>query len=107
VISSPISVLQRFINEIAPRAGAEEVDDPVRHPAFYLEDEHIKLQAENTVFRIHPIFFTLESAEGRDLVEQASQSEDRLAKLHDVGMKDLERFCEVLYYRSVFNGSSQ
>jgi hypothetical protein len=80
---------------------AKVVEGPVHHRAFYLEDEHIKLQAGNTVFRIHSFFFTRESDEARAVVQQALSTEDRILQLDDVSSEDVERFCEVLYCKCV------
>jgi hypothetical protein len=86
---------------------AKAVEGPVHHRAFYLEDEHIKLQAGNIVFRIHSFFFTRESDEARAVVQQALSTDDRILQLDDVSPEDVERFCEVLYCRRVPSHSTK
>jgi CO dehydrogenase/acetyl-CoA synthase beta subunit len=94
-------VSERDFDESVPDSEVKGSGGPVHHRAFYLEDEHFKLQAGSTIFRIHSFFFTRESDEARALVEQAGNSEDRPVKVKDVTAEDVERFCEVLYCRSV------
>jgi hypothetical protein len=74
---------------------------PVHHSTYYFEDEHIKLQAEDTLFRVHAYLFERESDKGKNLVEYARVAEDRLVVIEDATVKDIERLCEVLYCRSV------
>jgi hypothetical protein len=40
-----------------------------RHEAYFIEDEHIQLEAGGAVFRIHSHFFIRESDEARVVVE--------------------------------------
>jgi hypothetical protein len=73
----------------------------VHHSTYYLEDEHIKLQAEDTLFRVHAYLFERESNKGRAFVERARVAEVSLVVIEDATAKDMERFCDVLYCRSV------
>jgi hypothetical protein len=84
-------------------ASGDQCEPLIHHAAYYLKDEHIKLQAENTIFRIHSYFFIRESDKARALVEQALTAEERLVKLYGVAVKDLESFCEVLYCSCSFS----
>jgi hypothetical protein len=74
---------------------------PVHHNTYYFEDEHIKLQAEDTLFHVHAYLFEREWDKCKTLVEHARVAEDRLVMIEDATVKDIERFCEVLYCRSV------
>jgi hypothetical protein len=74
--------------------SVETVCSRRRHKAYFLEDEHIQLEAGDAVFRIHSHFFLRESHEARALVEQAKGT---TLALDDVTADDLERFCDVLY----------
>jgi UDP-N-acetylmuramate-alanine ligase len=76
-------------------------NDPTDHKDFYLEDEHIKLQAGRTMYRVHAYFFSRESEEARALVKRSWLSEDRLVVLDDVASADLECFFKVMYCRCV------
>jgi hypothetical protein len=76
-------------------------NEPSHHRDFYLEDEHIMLQAGSTVFRVHAYFFSRESEEARALVKRSWVSPNRLVVLEDVAPYDLECFFKVLYCRYV------
>jgi hypothetical protein len=56
-----------------------------RHKAYFLEDEHIQLEAGDAVFRIHSHFFLRESDEARALVEQAKGTTLALASAKKIG----------------------
>jgi hypothetical protein len=111
--ASPTSSMSEFINAGTDAVGdtkavvvTEAADDteavgnaetkpsPRRHKEYFLEDEHIQLEAGDTIFRIHSHFFLRESDEARALVEQAKGT---TLALDDATAHDLERFCDVLY----------
>jgi hypothetical protein len=83
--------------------AAEEVraSGAAHHDEFYLEDEHVKLQAGDVVYRVHTHFFMKESDEARALVKRAAMAADRLLVLDNVTSEDLEAFLKVLYCRYV------
>jgi hypothetical protein len=95
--TSNVSFMSDITNTADPASvGARE---PKQHKDFYFEDEHIKLQADDTVYRVHSYFFTRESEEARALVKRSWVSADRLVVLDDVASDDLECFFQVLYCR--------
>jgi hypothetical protein len=76
--------------------------EPAHHKEFYIENEHMKLQAGDTLCRVHTYFFLRESDEARALVKRSWVTADRLVVLDDVTSDDLESFFKVLYCRYVF-----
>jgi hypothetical protein len=70
-----------------------------RHEHFFLQDEHIHIQAGNIMFRVHSYLFARESEKAREVVARAIG--DGVVVLQDVDAVDLERFFEVLYCRFV------
>jgi hypothetical protein len=77
--------------------------EPAHHKEFYIEDEHMKLQAGDMVYRVHTYFFLRESDEARALVKRSWVTADRLVVLDDVTSDDLESFFKVLYSRYILS----
>jgi hypothetical protein len=75
---------------------------PRRHKDYYIEDEHLKLQTGDVVFRVHSYFFWRESEEAKAVVKRSWVTADRMVELEDVSADDLERFCDVLYCRYAY-----
>jgi hypothetical protein len=70
-----------------------------RHEHFFLQDEHIYIQAGKIMFRVHSYLFARESEKAREVVARAIG--DGVVVLQDAEAVDLERFLEVLYCRFV------
>jgi hypothetical protein len=87
----------------ADKTGEVIAAEPAHHKEFYIEDEHMKLQAGDTMYRVHTYFFLRESDEARALVKRSWVTADRLVVLDDVTSDDLESFLKVLYSRYVFS----
>jgi hypothetical protein len=89
------------IGDAAEEARASGAAVTAHHEEFYLEDEHVKLQAGDVVYRVHAHFFMKESEEARVLVKRVAMAADRLLVLDNVAAEDLEAFLKVLYCRCV------
>jgi hypothetical protein len=75
----------------------------MHHHGYYLQDEHIRLQAGNTVFQIHAYMFATESEEVSNLADEAWLNFVEPMQLEGVTADDLEQFCDVLYARFVID----
>jgi hypothetical protein len=89
------------LGDATDEVPVEADEQPTHHKEFYIEDEHMKLQAGDTIYRIHAYFFSRESDEARALVKRSWMTADRLVVLDDsdVTSYDLESFFKVLYCR--------
>jgi hypothetical protein len=96
--ASHISIMSDLGNAVN-EARAVAVTVPTHHNEFYLDDKHIKIQAGDTIYRVHTHFFLKESDKARAVVKKAEMAEGQQLFLDGVASQDLEAFLKVLYCR--------
>jgi hypothetical protein len=75
----------------------------VHYYGYHLQNEHIRLQAGNTVFQIHAYMFSTESEKESNLADESWLNYAEPMKLEGATADDLEPFCDVLYARFVID----
>jgi hypothetical protein len=90
-------------NNTAESTATSKNTTLMHHHGYYLQDEHIRLQAGNTVFQIHAYMFATESEEVSNLADEAWLNFVEPMQLEGVTADDLEQFCDVLYARFVID----
>jgi hypothetical protein len=66
---SVLSTTSTF-NNTAESTATSNNTTAVHHDGYYLQDEHIRLQAGNTVFQTHAYLFATESEEASNLADE-------------------------------------
>jgi hypothetical protein len=102
---SHISIMSDLDNA-ANEAQAVAVTVPTHHNEFYFDDKHIKIQAGDTIYRVHAHFFLRESEKARAVVKDAEMAEGQQLFLDGVASEDLEAFLKMLYCRYMSSTST-